>query len=366
MADATIRFFPVGNGDCTLLWVGDTRILIDLSPRIESGDPHYDVEEARKALLPLLKRKDGRYVVDAFLLTHPHKDHLLEAEELLHLGPPDEYDQDDQRILAEEIIYAPASFDAVKEHLSEDAQAVLREIERRLKSDDGVGNMVTALLDPDDEDPGADRSFSPNDTIDWFGVSGSDSRVSAVVYAPRGTLDPQDRNEVSAIVQLRVTPPGSVNPVRIILGGDAPWEVWEDIHDSEDLEEFTYDLLLAPHHCSWSVFADTSDDDASDKVVGLFEHRQDEAKVVASSFAIDTDNTPPSEKAAEIYKKIVGEDNFYCTGEYPHENELEPIVFEISGYGVSEAPHDEKDRGGEGGAAATLIRRTPQKYGNGG
>jgi len=205
MSDATIRFFPVGNGDCTLLWVGETRILIDLSPRIQKGDPHYDVDETREALLPNLKRGDGRYVIDAFLLTHPDKDHLLYAEDLLHLGAPGDYDPKKRKILVEEIIYVPASFDAVDQELSEDGKTIQREIERRLESDATAGNMVTALLRPEDTDPGADRSFSPGDVIDSFGVSGSDTRVSALVYAPRGTPNPQDRNDLSSIVQFRVT-----------------------------------------------------------------------------------------------------------------------------------------------------------------
>jgi hypothetical protein len=363
MGDATIRFFPVGNGDCTLLWVGETRILIDLSPRLESGDPHYDVEETREQLLPLLKRDDGRYVADAFLISHPHKDHVLEAEKLLHLGHPDKYDAADKKILVEEIIYVPASFDANMEHLSDDAKAVLKEIERRLEEDSSAGNMVTALIGPNGEDPGADRVFSVGDSIETFGGSGSDERLAAVVYAPRGVLDPKDRNEVSGVVQFRVTPSGSVNPVRIIMGGDAPWEVWEDIREKEDLEEFTYDLLLAPHHCSWRVFASSSDQEASEKVVELFKQCQDLAKVVSSSFAIDIESRPPSEEAAKIYREIVGDDNFYCTGEYPNEDELQPIVFEISGYGVALQPLDEDDGGDRAATAATLIRSTPQKYG---
>lgn len=365
MADATVRFFPVGNGDCTLLWVGDTRILIDLSPRLESGDPHYDVEETREALLPLLKRDDGRYVLDGFLVTHPHKDHVLEADELLHLGPPDEYDAGKEKIFVEEVIYAPASFDAVMEHLSEDAQALLDEIKRRLGEDSSAGNMITALIGPKGEDPGADRVLTAGESIETFGVTGSDSRVSATVYAPRGVLDPDDRNDVSAVVQFRVTPSGSVNPVRIVIGGDAPWKVWEDIRDEEEMDEFKFDLLLAPHHCSWSVFAESSDQEASEKVVALFNECQDEAKIVSSSFPIDIDSAPPSEKAADVYKGIVGEDNFYCTGEYPEREDLAPIVFEISGYGVSELPPDEEDKGDRGAEAATLIRSTPQKYGNG-
>ncbi len=364
MSDATIRFFPVGNGDCTLLWVGETRVLVDLSPRIKRGDPHFDVDETRDALLPLVKRDDGRYVIETFSLTHPDKDHLLYAEDLLHLGAPDEYDPESGRILVEEIIYVPASFDAVDQELSGDGKAIQREIDRRLGCDGTAGNVVSALLRPQDASPAADRVFSVGDIIGSFGASISDTRLSALVYGPRATLDPQCRNDLSSIMQFRVTPAGSVSPVRLLLGGDAPWEAWEDIHDNEDQEGFTYDLMLAPHHCSWSAFAASSDDEASKKVVELFEHRQDEAKVVASSFAIKTEVRPPSEKAADIYKNIVGDSNFYCTGEYPQEDELQPIVFEITSYGVKELPPETGEKGGEGAAVASLIRRTPQKYGS--
>lgn len=361
MSDATIRFFPVGNGDCTLLWVGETRILIDLSPRIQSGDPHYDVEEMRDELLPLVKRNDGRYVVDALLITHPDRDHVLEAEELLHLGEPEDYNAADERILVEEILYVPASFEAQADGLSSDAKAVLSEIERRLEADSSAGNVVTALIGPNGQDPGADRVFTAGDVIDTFGATASDTRLSATVYAPRGVLDPEDRNDVSGVVQFSITPSGSVDPVRIVMGGDAPYEVWEDIYDKESLDDFKYDLLLAPHHCSWSVFGESSDDDASDKVIALFKNCHSEAKIVSSSFAINREGTPPNEDAAEIYRDIVGEDDFYCTGEYPSEDEHIPIVFEISDSGVQES--DGKKRSKGGGGAAALIRKTPQRYG---
>jgi hypothetical protein len=352
----------VGNGDCTLLWVGETRILIDLSPRIQSGDPHYDVEEMRDELLPLVRRDDGRYVVDAFLITHPDRDHVLEAEELLHLGAPDDYDADDERILVEEIIYVPASFEAQADDLSSDAKAVLSEIERRLDADSSAGNLVTALIGPNGEDPGADRVYSVGRVIDIFGAATSDERLAAVVYAPRGVLDPQDRNDVSGVVQFSITPTGSVEPVRIIMGGDAPYEVWEDICDNESLDDFKYDLMLAPHHCSWSVFGESNDHVPSEKVIDLFKNCHSEAKIVSSSFAIDSDGTLPNEEAAEIYRGIVGEDDFYCTGEYPSKDEHVPIVFEFSDSGVQESDGKKRGKGGGRGAAA-LIRRTPQRYG---
>lgn len=367
--NCSVRFFPVGNGDCSLLIVGETRILVDLSPRIKSGDPHYDLEGTREALLPLVQRTDGRYEVNAFVSTHPHKDHLLEADELLHLGHPDDYEPSDEKIFVEEIIYAPASFAAVDDELQEDAEALQHEIDRRIAAGNQSGNMVSALIGPDDTEPGCDRSFKAGEEIDSFGVTGSDEGVSAFVYAPRGALDPQDRNEVCAVLQFRVTPSGSVSPIRILFGGDSPWEVWESIHAEEDLDAFTFDLLLAPHHCSHSVFAESSEDEASSKVIDLFEHKQDQAKIVSSSFAIDSDKTPPSPQAAAIYKEIADSSNFYCTGQYPDENQLKPIVFEITEDGVDLVPPDDDESDATGRSASVrsagtaAVRRTPQRYG---
>lgn len=363
MADATVRFFPVGNGDCTLLQVGDTRVLIDFSPRLRSGDAHYDVEDMRRGLLPLLRRPDGRHVVDAFLITHPDKDHVLDAGEVLHLGPPSDYDASGGKAFIDEIIYVPASFEASSSELSKDAKLVLAEIERRLQSDSSSGNMVSALIGPRGTDPGADRIFSAGDVITRFGTLGSDARLSGMVYAPRGVLDPKDRNDVSGVVQFRITPTGTVNPVRVVIGGDAPHEVWEDIYRSGDLDDFRYDLFLAPHHCSWSAFGDSSEEDPSEEVVQLFSTCQEDAKVVASSYFIDIELTPPHPKAAGIYKEIVGASNFYCTGEYPSRDELQPIIFEITGYGIAELPPDEPSPGDSSAKAAPFIRRTPQKYG---
>ena len=69
---AKISFFPVGNGDMTLIQTEDGKnILIDC--RIRDGKEHPDV---RSQLREKLSRNDeGRLFVHLFIWSHPDSDH---------------------------------------------------------------------------------------------------------------------------------------------------------------------------------------------------------------------------------------------------------------------------------------------------
>ena len=68
----TITFFPVDNGDMTLIKFGDldaTTLLIDINIRQDADDPGKDVRDVAKDLRERLKKdENGRPYVDAFLL----------------------------------------------------------------------------------------------------------------------------------------------------------------------------------------------------------------------------------------------------------------------------------------------------------
>lgn len=74
---AKITFFPVGNGDTTLLELESGRtVLIDVNIRAAADDPDDDTPDVAKMLRNRLKPdSEGRLYVDAFLLSHPDKDH---------------------------------------------------------------------------------------------------------------------------------------------------------------------------------------------------------------------------------------------------------------------------------------------------
>ncbi len=85
----TITFFPVDNGDMTLLILESSRrVLIDINIReIKNGlrDVAADLRERLKT------DAQGRPYIDAFLLSHPDEDHCRGLKRTFHLGPLSEY-----------------------------------------------------------------------------------------------------------------------------------------------------------------------------------------------------------------------------------------------------------------------------------
>ena len=74
---ASLSFFPVGNGDMTLVETeGGYRILIDMNIRAAADDPDDDTPNVAKELRDRLTRdSQGRLYVDALLVSHPDEDH---------------------------------------------------------------------------------------------------------------------------------------------------------------------------------------------------------------------------------------------------------------------------------------------------
>jgi len=116
---STITFFPVGNGDMTLIALADTaqtKILIDCNIRSSADDPEDSTRDVAADLRRRLRRDaQGRPYVDAFLLSHPDQDHCNGFAKHFYLGPlgdyPDDRKPDDQkRIIIREIWSSPMVF----------------------------------------------------------------------------------------------------------------------------------------------------------------------------------------------------------------------------------------------------------------
>src|SRR5436189_4113545 len=102
---AKITFFPVGNGDMTLLRLESGRtLLIDCRIRAAADDPDDDTRDVAADLRERLDR-DGqnRLFVDAFLQTHPDADHCTGLRNHFHLGPPADYNTKDDKIFIREL-----------------------------------------------------------------------------------------------------------------------------------------------------------------------------------------------------------------------------------------------------------------------
>ena len=93
----TIKFYPVGNADCTLIKLDngktiivDCQLLSDLTDG-KGRQINYDVKA--DLLKELRKDAAGRPYVDLFISTHPHDDHCKGFEGNFYHGEVDDYDK---------------------------------------------------------------------------------------------------------------------------------------------------------------------------------------------------------------------------------------------------------------------------------
>src|SRR5829696_8589330 len=98
MGDASITYFPVGNGDTSLIKLGDkTTVIIDCNIRCDANDE--EVEECYDVHAHLLEELErdgqGRPFTDVFVLTHPDQDHCRGFETSFHTGDLSSYEKKD-------------------------------------------------------------------------------------------------------------------------------------------------------------------------------------------------------------------------------------------------------------------------------
>lgn len=356
---ATITFFPVDNGDMTLIELESGKtILIDVNIRAAADDPDDPTRDVAKDLRKHLKRDhQGRFYVDVFLLSHPDQDHCSGLDRHFHLGPPGDHVGD--KILIREIWSSPLIFRrASKNHsLCDDAKKFNTEAKRRVaryrESGTGVGDGDRILILGRDENGKTDDLTGILVEVDSLitRVNGTpDPGLSARLLGPlpksgdESEEDTLSKNHSSVILQFTITAVGGIS--RFLTGGDAEVAIWERLWDrhSQRTQWLEYDLLQAPHHCSWhslSYDSWTEKGEAaqvSEKARRALSQADSGAHIVSSSKPIkDDDADPPCIRAKREYESILKPvtGKFLCTGEYPSEKHPAPMVFEIGRYGLS-------------------------------
>ncbi|MCY3866697.1 MAG: hypothetical protein OXG68_14765 [Chloroflexi bacterium] len=270
MTDASVTFYPVGNGDTTLIRLTDGwAIMIDCNIRACDDDEKcYPVHE--KLLDDIDRDAHTRPYINAFILTHPDQDHCRGFQSVFYTGPPSEYPEEDKKnelILINELWFPPRVFADHEDELCDDAKAFLTEAERRMElyrnGDDGrndLGNRLRIIGLTDSEDiEGLDGIVSnPGDVVDEIDGKRKDD-FSFFVHAPfKADTDSEDgeRNNASVVLQARFDVDDEVSVCLAIFGGDADYRVWSHILNKSDDDSLSWDLLQAPHHCSWTFFND--------------------------------------------------------------------------------------------------------------
>lgn len=345
----SISFLPVGNGDAVLVSIGDDfNLLVDVKITQAARDPDdssvYDVYGHLMRELP--KDKRGRPYLSAFVNTHPDQDHLHGFATYFHTGDPSAYVKkpDEPKIFVNELWFAPRVFNEYHRDLCDDARAFKKEARRRIelfsqaKGTQLAGNRIRVLGASESEhvEDLKDVQTFPGEVLSHFdGVDRDD--ISIFLHAPfKGDTDDEvcERNDASVVMQLRFKRGTDPLACRILLGGDAGATIWEKIILKSADETLKWDLLLAPHHCSWTFFSDgPSDAEEADAAIMDFlrDHHLQGARVVASSKPIkNDDDNPPHFVAAKRYREAVGKMALLCTGEHPSEKSPRPLVFDVS------------------------------------
>jgi hypothetical protein len=365
MANSIITFFPVGekNGGMTLIKLNDhnnTTILIDCSIETEPIADYCDVNQELRNRLPF--DESGRPYVDAFILTHRHEDHLKGLTEHFHLGSLDNYDSDEEelKIVIRELWSSSIFWKPESENYSlcDAAKAFNKEMKRRVslyensKAIQNAGDRVIIIgKEPFEKTKGLDEIvYDIGGTFSTINTRHIANKLKGIILSPieqqqnEEDKDYLNHNRQSIVIQLTIAEKAVDDYYyenKILMAADAECLVWETLWDrySNDTSKLKYDILYAPHHCSWhslSYDSQTHDDDPQicEKARKALSQKRTGAFIVSQSKVISNkDDDPPSVAAKDEYQKIVGISQFLCTNEYPNKEEPEPLEFNLTSSG---------------------------------
>lgn len=357
-----VVFYPVGNGDTSqVILSGGRRVLFDFCHRQKGEDkdaPEIDLTSRLKAEL----KEAERDYFDVVAFTHADVDHISGSTEFFELQHAEKY-QGNGRIKIGEL-WVPAAMlieEAENDQQSEEFVILRQEARYRLLEGKGIlafsrPQLLIDWLVPKLKERGLpatarDHLFIdagrlvPGFTLDKDGVEFF-CHSPFIKHCDDGDII---RNRSALVFNVRFRADGA--HYDFLEVGDAEWEVLEDIvkatrvHKNND--RLAWDLFNIPHHCSYLAL---SDDKGKEETIPkplvkeLLLAGKCDAYVVSSSRPIpDSKNSyeqtqPPhiqARKAYERYLKEVGGRKFLVTMEEPNATRPEPMIFEISGGGVS-------------------------------
>ena len=351
MADKnSIVYFPVANGDMILIQEGQKgigkTILVDMNVRSASsiGNDWLDAENELYDHLP--KNGNGIPYVDLFILTHPDQDHCRGFEKLFHSGDVSDWQEPSEgeplRIIANEIWFSELCTRRYSKNLTlcEDAKSVRTEAKRRRelfvnsRSESAKdGNRLKVIGISDD---GRKENWDLDGLVIDRGEKIVVGSATAHILGPFDDsifdgANEKDKNSSSIIAMWEI------NGSKVLLGGDATVHIWKHVGLEYDSDDLKYDILLAPHHCSWRSLSydsasDCDDPKVDDDAFDALSNYDEGAFIVSSSNKISSkDSDPPSELAKSKYTGLVSAQNFKCLGDSPKKI----LAFSLAITGVS-------------------------------
>ncbi len=383
MANNKIKYYPVNNGDTSLITLEDnSTILIDCNIREgEKDSDDNNIFKVKDDLLESTQTRNKNPFVDLFILTHPDQDHCLGFENNFYRGDPDDYSKDNRsndEIIIDEIWVTSMLFTI---DLSADANSIRNEVNRRKRltgqDKDKRGNRLR-LIGYDENDKFENViQYIPGNEINNINDN-IYNNFSFFIHAPfkQDLIDGQankDRNSSSIVLQARFKDNDSDidHKTYAIFGGDADHYRWQKIVEISEKNNNTkylkWDLFLAPHHCSWTYFNDVPYDKEENQTPKDFslkllnDYKETDGKIICSSKKVVKEKPNPPHKAAkdEYIKTLGSKNDFYELALLPKESAPEPVEFIITNKGVTKSTEKAKvaiTSGGAAGAASTVVK----------
>ena len=393
MANSTLKFYPVGNGDMTLLSLreegnADQTVLIDCNIReTASGDEDKTKFDTKPDLLSSLKKRNNNPYVDVFVLSHGDQDHCRGFKKNFYQGDPSKYSDKNRNageIIIDEMWFSPM---VAEESTNDDENVHQIEAERRLelhrKNDDTKempGNRII-IIGHDGDKKYADLDalrYIPGKIITKINHTERKS-FSVFVHAPykqQLQQEEKEKNHTSIVFQARFHS-RSGNPKFSCLsmfGGDSDHHAWKIIlektkkyENDKKQEALNWDIFLAPHHCSWSFFNERPQAEhptPEKESLQVLDYKRHNAKVIASSNEVLNEKpNPPHYEAKQEYVKKVTASKFWNTETHIVKGKTpQPIILEVTELGPI-PPKQEEGSSKSVGASYLGAINTPSTYG---
>jgi ribonuclease BN (tRNA processing enzyme) len=343
-----IRFYPVGNGDSSLIENEDGRhLLIDYNCPDEAKDDDDERIDLEVELDGRLRDKD----LDVLMITHSHEDHYGGFSDYFWLNFAQKYQGDDRRKFTE--LWVPdamiweTGINGEGKILQKEARYRLLDERRGIKIF-GESDSLIEFIEQSVKARYGDVKhliFRPGEVINHF------SGFELFIHSPHSwkTEDDENKNNKSIVVQadFRID---YRSVAKVIFGSDAESDAWGNIYSSTEnnvnLDRLEFDVFKLSHHCSHTALNKDEKGDLItepvENVKKLFENQgQNKCKLIASckkipSMSKRNEPGPPHYQAAEYYRKIAGDKGgeFEVTMEQAMgANSRKPIIVEITKFG---------------------------------
>ncbi len=341
---ATLRFYPVGNGDTTLLELHQGRLLLFDFKNTDAVP--FDVPGAIRAALD----DHGGDELECFAASHGDLDHVGGAGEFFRFDHAAKY-QGSGRVAFRQL-WIPAGFFLESEvELTEDARIVQAEARYRMTLGEGVlvfaaPGALDSWLRQNGIDPERRRHLLVDAGKLVPGYDASTDGLEIFAHAPfaKNSDGTGDRNDTSLVLHLTFYDRDK-SCARVWLTGDATHEIFSDIVGITErhgrLERLEWNLFHTAHHNSYTALAPKKGTTVTVPVPDvdrLLTHYGADVRpiVVSSCDPIDSDHTPPHEQAAAYYRTVVEhDDDFLVTGEHPVTDDPQPIIVGVSDRGLT-------------------------------